>query len=267
MSITESIGSNEPGEDGNTNTSPSYARYWFFTCNNYSDKNIKEILYSEDIKLYAFQEEVGESGTPHLQGCLEFHKRLRPRYLFDKRFHWELARNWHAAVEYCTLATKRKPDGNMWTNIIWASAQWQVIHELKHWQSKLWEMVKAEDNDRFIWWVWDSKGNTGKSALCKWLCIKHGAIVLSGKAADMKHGIAKSKAKPSLVLLDIPRESYDYVSYTGIEEIKNGCFFSSKFDGGMVLMNSPTVICFANSPPEKDSMSIDRWRVFQVSDF
>jgi len=40
------------------------------------------------------------------------------------------------------------------------------------------------------------------------------------------------------------------INYTGIEEIKNGLFASSKFESKMYVGNRPHVVIFANAAPE-----------------
>ncbi len=57
----------------------------------------------------------------------------------------------------------------------------------------------------------------------------------------------------------------DYVSYQALEEIKDGIFFSGKYEGGMKIFNSPHVICFANFSPAEHKLSGDRWVVEEVS--
>uniref|UniRef100_UPI004049B2EE hypothetical protein n=7 Tax=Pseudomonadati TaxID=3379134 RepID=UPI004049B2EE len=64
---------------------------------------------------------------------------------------------------------------------------------------------------------------------------------------------------------DIPRSQLDYLSYTGIEEVKNGCFFSSKYESEMVLYNSPHIIVFANEEPTYHKLSSDRWNVVDLN--
>jgi hypothetical protein len=84
----------------------------------------------------------------------------------------------------------------------------------------------------------------------------------------MKYGIVKYIEKhgfaPTSVIIDIPRSRLDYVSYTAIEEIKNGCFFSTKYESDMVVFNSPHIICFANAYPETSQMSADRWKIYEI---
>jgi len=76
--------------------------------------------------------------------------------------------------------------------------------------------------------------------------------------------IASMKVKPKVVIIDIPRTSESFVSYGGIEKIKDGCFFSGKYESGMVLYDNPHVICFANFPPVSETMSADRWHIVKI---
>ena len=131
------------------------------------------------------------------------------------------------------------------------------------------DLVDKEPDNRSIHWYYDYKGGTGKSALVKLLCYKYDAVVCSGKASDMKYMIVKYNEKngvyPKVVIFDIPRSIKDYVSYSGIEEIKNGCFASSKYECEMVLMNSPHILCFANEIPEFEKLSKDRWKITDLN--
>jgi len=65
-------------------------------------------------------------------------------------------------------------------------------------------------------------------------------------------------------VFDIPRTNIDYLNYEAIESIKNGCFFSGKYECTQVIMNCPHVIIFANSPPLEHKLSIDRWHIINI---
>ena len=117
----------------------------------------------------------------------------------------------------------------------------------------------------------DQGGCRGKTTLQKYIYTHYKkCIVLSGKASDMKNGIIEYEKKnnilPEIVLINVPRSSKDYISYTGIEEIKDMFFYSGKYEGGMVCGANPHVICFANDEPEREKMSADRWRITCIGD-
>jgi len=81
-----------------------------FTCNNYSEE--EELQLSElDCQYIVYGREVGESGTPHLQGFVYFtNKRSFKaiRKLLGPHYHIEIARGTNGqAIEYC------KKDGNV----------------------------------------------------------------------------------------------------------------------------------------------------------
>jgi hypothetical protein len=91
------------------------------------------------------------------------------------------------------------------------------------------------------------------------------ATEVSGKGADVLCGISSLIEKigecPPIVIYDIPRSQTDYVSYMSIEKLKDGKFFSGKYESGMVRYNRPHIICFANEPPREELLSKDRWIV------
>lgn len=125
-------------------------------------------------------------------------------------------------------------------------------------------MCQGPPSKRKIIWIWDKVGNTGKTTLAKHLCMYHGAIYVSGKAADIKHAIISMAVKPKIVIIDCPRTSENYVSYAALESVQNGFFFSGKYEGGQCLFEIPHVIVFANFPPIRENLSADRWKVIQL---
>lgn len=91
----------------------SRGKNWCFTLNNYSledEERLKKLVEINECVYIIFGKEVGESGTPHLQGFVAFGKRV---YLTDVRkrvsdkAHFELARLVPESIEYC------KKDGDV----------------------------------------------------------------------------------------------------------------------------------------------------------
>jgi len=93
------------------------------------------------------------------------------------------------------------------------------------------------------------------------------ALYVSGKGADVKHTVSEwieKNGEIDIILWDLPRTMEDYVSYSAIEELKNGIFHSGKYESKMVLFNSPHVIIFANFPPRESALSADRWKIKRI---
>lgn len=258
---------------------------WVFTWNNYPiNYRCRLDELKEHLDKWVWSQEVGESGTPHIQGFVQFKKKVRPIGYLPTDVHWEKAvANDLDQVRYCTksITMNQELSATRDDHDVSASLEHHLVQlnrtrirtiqpsEMYVWQRQLLTTLLELADDRSIIWIWEQVGNSGKSAMCKYICANMNALICSGKAADIKHMIVKqhelSGRYPDIVIFDIPRSNLQYVSYTGIEEIKNGCFASSKYEGGMVLMNSPHVVCFANEPPQYAMLSEDRWIVTELT--
>lgn len=259
---------------GNTITPPklsSKKRKFCFTLNNWKEEDIKIIVEQWNKDKYIIGKEIGASGTPHLQGYIEF-KSPRSFTSIKKvipRAHIEGARGTTKDnYIYCSK------DGDFQTNIKGIITPKKIkdpITEtmiLRPFQAEIVNLIKEEPDTRSIYWYWETEGNVGKTSLCKHLCINYNCLVLNGKQNDMFNAILQWKeAKgdyPEIIIIDIPRSTIDYVSFGAIEKIKDGLFYSGKYEGGMVVMNSPHIICMANSEPNTEKMSLDRWQITNI---
>lgn len=83
----------------------SRAKNWCFTLNNYTENEVARLRAGGDeISYLIVGKEIGESGTPHLQGFVQFKNRCRlegVKSFVGERAHVEAARNIFASVEYC----------------------------------------------------------------------------------------------------------------------------------------------------------------------
>lgn len=274
-----SSSSNSSTELGNTKTNSvqvSPAKGWCFTVHKktkggqiLSDDIISSISskIKETCSKALMSHEVGEDGeTPHIQGWLKFKTKKRPMGEFRSIcswIHWE----------------KQKGSDNDQVNYISKEntpffslgfpKPVRTINPDRDWEKEIIEIVKQEPDDRTIYWYWSKEGCIGKTSFCKYLTVHHGAIALSGKAADMRNGVIEYIKKkgdcPELVCIPIPR-SFDstYLSYEGIENIKDMYFYSGKFEGGMVCGNPPHVFVFSNIEPLEYKMSGDRWVIKNI---
>jgi len=92
-------------------TSRARVTRWIWTINNYTDTDIERIQ-NIDCKYVVYGKEIGENGTPHLQGFIIFNQKKRfssAKECIGRRAHLEAARGTNAeASQYC------KKDGNFW---------------------------------------------------------------------------------------------------------------------------------------------------------
>lgn len=70
-------------------------KHWVFTLNNYADADIIELArlgQTTQFSYLCYGKEVGESGTPHLQGYFCLAKKMRLsglKHLLGTRYHFE----------------------------------------------------------------------------------------------------------------------------------------------------------------------------------
>lgn len=255
-----------------SNSSTSASRWFTFTMFNYSPSDIKMYQTSDLLEKYVFQHEVcPETKRPHLQGVVCYKKRVRLTGV-NKDFpgcHWEAAKSSKGSIMYCSKQLTRRPGTEVYTKGVILPEELYTITKLKPWQDMLFNTIMNEKrNDRTIHWHWEDMGNVGKTSFARYLCIYFGAFYICGSAADMKFGLAdyynkNNKKFPKIVILDIPRDSVG-CSYKGLEQLKNGIFYNTKYESGMCLFNPPTVLVFANEPPDESRMSADRWNIQEI---
>lgn len=247
------------------------AKHWVFTLNNYTEEDICALCQCSRFEAYSFQEEIGEEGTPHLQGYVRMRKKCRPLECgLTRRLHWEKCKSVDAAIQYTQKVDTRKPEGRLFRKKIPLVLEASILkfENLYPWQMKCVEILRAEPHRRKIYWYYETVGGVGKSELCKYIYYNMCAVICSGKSADIKYAIIKYKERngfwPEVILYDIPRTSKDYISWEAVESIKNGLFFSTKYESESVLMPVPHVCCFANFIPPYESLSKDRWKVVNL---
>lgn len=273
MSSNSSISS---GTEGNTRPQSSPAKRYCFTVHKtLSDGRVlTEEQFSsicskiEEVgEMYIVAHENGKKGeTPHLQGFIKFKEKCRPMSHFKhicSWIHWEPAKG-NDKAQHAYITKEATP-----FLIKGFPKPVKLISPDYAWEQEIIEIIKKEPCDRTIYWYWSTQGKMGKTSFCKYLTVKHGAIALSGKAADMRNGVIDYQktngSTPELVLVPIPRSfNTDYLNYEGIENVKDMYFYSGKYEGGQVCGNPPHLFVFANEAPDESKMSEDRWVVRNI---
>ena len=258
---------------GNTKIPPKSSQahqllHWCFTFNNYVPEDIEtlETLFKHLCHKYCFQEETGAEGTQHLQGVISLKKRMRwTEFGLPKQIHWEGCKSLTKAYLYCSKLDTRT--GQVFSFNYKCPKPLKLITPSYDWQLEILDIIKQEPDERKVHWYWSVEGGVGKSQFAKYLVAKHKAIFFEeGKKADiMKLVFDTDMDCCDLIIVDVPRDNGNNVSYKSIESIKNGMIYSSKYEGGYKLFNSPHLIVFANKPPETERLSADRWVITQIS--
>lgn len=98
-----------------TVNSRAQGRDWVFTWNNYTDADVEAMKKWKDVGYLVFQFEVApNTGTSHIQGFVQFTKRVRLSFLkkFGRAIHWEQRRGTvEQCIAYCTKSESRVRPG------------------------------------------------------------------------------------------------------------------------------------------------------------
>lgn len=141
--------------------------------------------------------------------------------------------------------------------------------KLYPWQQEVLQRCMDDPDDRTINYVIDIHGNTGKSKFCKYMCYHKGAVFLPwGRTGDILNYVCKMK-DAGIFLFDLSRSkpqdwARDDIA-AAMEQIKNGMIVNLKYETCGVTFMPPHVWVFSNQPPNINSMSRDRWRLFEIT--
>jgi len=255
---------------------PPIRKNHFFTFNYETVPNFNFSDIVEELKRFAYkgkvQSEVAPStGTKHLQGmiwCKDKHRDTEFKLL--KGAHFEALKDYNDVKNYCNKAESH--DGLY--RDCWGFPEPKYVEKIENfyeWEKDIIELLNKSPDKRSIYWFWEPIGCKGKTTFQKYIFSNYDeCIVLSGKGSDMKNGIVDylntNKKLPKIILVNVPRSSQGFVSYTGLEEVKDMFFYSGKYEGGMVCGACPHLLCFANEEPDFRKMSEDRFIVKNIGD-
>lgn len=253
---------------GEGNTKPPRAVQairWCMTLKKSDGETENLITMFKDIcKNYIFQEELGETGYEHYQCYLSLKRKMRMTEL-KKLFptaHFEKCKGSESEnIKYCSKSETRSA-GPFFSEAFRPKEELTFNFELKDWELLILDIVTKPADDRTIWWLYDTIGGCGKTTFSKYLVTLYGAGYISGKSNDIKYYCAENDKR--IYIFDFTRSMETYVSYQSIEEIKNGIYFSGKYESKSIVRSCPHIIVFANFEPDLDKLSKDRWRVQEV---
>lgn len=284
LSKFESVSGN--AEKPSTNKSEVQGKFWKVNYHLQEDESFESVfkllheLFIDDdfFAEYIFGEEYGKSGkTRHIEGGFITRTDRTRRSTIQKKFKFSDCQkskksNWQALCNYCSKESN---------NII-SSKGVKIIKQvelipkdmLRTDQQAIVDLFKEDcppiwKARGLVYWFWESTGGWGKSITSLYMIDHMDAFVCRGANKDILCGfrqfVEDTGNAPKIVVFDIPRCNQGHVSYQAIESIKNGFFYSGKYESGMCRFNPPHVICFANEKPDICELSKDRWVIQRLT--
>lgn len=264
------------GKSGNTKQiSPS--KRWCFTLNNYSEQDYLDIINMSKIhsSKYIIGKEIGEDKkTPHLQGYIEFNKKTRPlteHKICGCRIHWEKSKG--TAEDnyfYCSKENKFIADGD-WK--IKKKVKTLDVDKMYPFQKSIIDIYKGDINENKIIWIYDPKGQLGKTEMIRYMNVTYGVpFAYGGKCADIINLAFNNKeylecAEKPCFMYNIGRDiTNNKISYASMEQISDGAIANTKFEAGCFVFNKPHVIVFANCKPLYSKLTKSRWVMKTIND-
>ncbi|KAI8024000.1 Para-Rep C1 [Camellia lanceoleosa] len=131
----------------------------------------------------------------------------------------------------------------------------------REWQIHVQRLINEEPDNRQIIWVYGEDGNEGKSTFarhlyqnCNWFCTRR------GKTHNFIYRYIEDRKKH---VMAIPRDKKDYVSYGGIEMLKDRFIESNKFEPIFCAASQWKihVIVMSNFLPDPLKISEDRYNI------
>lgn len=250
------------------------SKNWFWTLKA-STIPKEELFYKLEQKCvkFVFQLEKGpqggEQGYVHYQGHMTLKERERRTAIkkwLPNEIHLEFRRSEKGSDRYCS-----KSDS-------WVEGPWmkgyevpkekrplKLLVELREWQQQVVDICDSVADDRTVWWFWSKVGMVGKTSIVKYVCAKMGnkALLVGGGEKDVLHACTEMKETLEVVFWNTCKDDTE-ISYKTIEKLKDGLWFSGKYESGMTNINPVHVIVFSNRPPQLDKLSEDRWKIVKL---
>lgn len=138
-------------------------------------------------------------------------------------------------------------------------------HQLRPWQADLNQILNRAPDKREIIFVIDINGNQGKSWFARYYCDNHdnAQIIVPGKKADMAY---VANASNKVFFFDCPRSKQgDFIQYDFLEEMKNGYFFSPKYESKIKKLKTPHIVVLMNEYPDESKLSLDRYKTIVLN--
>lgn len=262
-----------------TNGKPSSSNQLYnFDCTYFSSLNAQPLVHSvlkETCKKFIYQlEKCPNTGSLHYQIYISTKSKYRDRelgaYLCGLGLSGITVRpasnNGKSALKGYCMKKESRQAGPWADKPIYLGAD--LIKVLRPWQKSIEDLLKQPPDSRSIQWYYDAIGCVGKSALAKYMYFHHKILTLTiGNASDILNLVYKLQGH-KIYIFDISRTVRQGAMteiYQALEAVKNGYFINTKYDTGVCCMAIPHVVVFSNHLPKMSALSLDRWKIHDMS--
>lgn len=272
---------NVPDAEGNTKASASPALYWCFTHNiENQEMDIEQIKlwfvpYYKKLSLickkFLLSLEIGEEkNRKHLQGYISLKKKLRLTQLkqvINNTTHWEKCKGSELQNEMYILKNplhtwKYEQPKNEFTE---SELGILKFDELFEWQKEIINLVESKPDKRVINWYWSCCGGIGKSGLINYCLYHYDCGLIGGSRTDIMCNISGKDGKKEIkkcYFMNLEKNvNVKHISYSALEQIKDGLLISTKYESNYRQIPSPHIIVFSNAEPDYNKLMEDRWNV------
>lgn len=246
-------------------------------------------------KKWVFQEEESANGYVHWQIRLCLTKKVRQSRLVSLLKETQVLEGAHVSPTSNTVHTTEATKGRKAFEYVMKldtrkSGPWSdkdpepkfiqnsilAIKDLFPWQESV-KAISEKIDLRTINCVVDTTGNNGKSTIVKWMVAYDKAVRLPvtrdyKDINQMALCIAESRTRkdPSLKtwMVDMPRglEKKEMRGfYAAMETLKDGVLYDMRYKYREYIINEPNIWVFTNKTPDLGYMSLDRWRIWEIS--
>lgn len=236
--------------------------------------NIKCFLKTIADKFVFQAEDTGDNA--HYQGYFHTKDKKRPRsiavaanrLLRGVEIQASSTAGREALAAYC-MKPETRVAGPWGDKKIYMGADLWPEERFLPWQKEMLCFLRADPDDRTMYWVYDPIGNRGKTKFAKFLAYKEDAVLLGfANSGDALNLVSKMPGK-QIYVWNLTRAKPAALSeldlYSAMESIKDGCFVNTKYETRQVLMDPPHVLVFANHLPKTAHISADRWNIMQIN--
>lgn len=277
--VNSSNSSSEEGNNSNLllceNKQIAPAVGWCFTFNNWSDEIVLKFqeIIKVKCKLGFFNKEIGKKKKiPHLQGYLEFLKKSRPFEVFPLGAHWAKAKgNKDENFKYCSKDVEgiELMTFNFGFKL---NPPIEIIEVLRPFQQDLLDICLGPVNKGKVIWVYDKKGQLGKTEFLRYMAVKYKIpFTYGGSSHDIINMVFNQKeyllsTNKAVLIYNFGKDTKpNRIAYKSMEQVADACISNNKFETGFFVCNKPHVIVLANCLPKYNGLNEERWIMYSIN--